>query len=58
MGFALGLDGAGIWSVYLRDAVRTFDSRGMARGFIDQRLGVRTSVYRISGGLPTLGKRR
>lgn len=56
-GFALRQD-EGTWYVVLPDDHHPFETRSSAREFINKRLGVRHSVYTVSGGLPTLGKRR
>lgn len=54
----------GIWpTVFLGLAVvlamsYSFESRALARDFLDRRLGVRRSIHAVSGGLPGLGRRR
>jgi len=57
-GFALSVDQAGAWTVHLPGSDQTFESRQLGRDFIDRRLGIRRSVHAVSGGLPSLGKRR
>lgn len=56
-GFALRVED-GVWQVPTPDRVHSFDSREAARDFIAKRVGIRRSIHTVSGGLPTLGKRR
>lgn len=58
-GYALALRPDNYWEVFTPQSSRVFASKLLARDFIDSKLGSRGgSVHTVSGGLPTLGKRR
>lgn len=58
-GYALALRQDNYWEVFTPESSRVFASKLLARDFIDRKLGGRSgSVHTVSGGLPSLGKRR
>jgi hypothetical protein len=58
-GYALALRQDNHWEVFTPQSSLVFASKLLARDYIDRKLGVRGgTVHTVSGGLPTLGKRR